>query len=224
MAKKAVKIKVIELEDDTSFEKEDSAPVSKRKSDEDLLPEGIENDPIPKSSCALWFIFLILAIILLTIIGALFYLKTKNLSFNKEKVNLNINSTQASALSGEEVTIKLTENQLDSALKTGDTNFPLKKAKTKVLADKIVLSGKTSNNFWGLLVEVGLLPKAESGKLKLDIIEIKSAGLKAPNSISDLVNNNLGQYLDGLSSSIGNVEVLDVKLEQGYMTVEGRQK
>jgi len=207
MAKKAVKIKV------------------QAEPEEDILPEGIENDPIPKSSCALWSIFLLLFIILLALIGLLFYLKTKDLSISKPKTNSNINAAiQLASSSGEEVTLKITEEQLQGAIKADDSNFPIKKATVKINTDKIIISGKTSNNFWGLNVEVSLTPKVEDGKVKFDITEIKSAGLKAPNSISDVVNNNLGQYLDGLSSTMGDIEVTDVKLEEGFVTVTGKQK
>lgn len=207
MAKKAVKIKV------------------ESEHEEDILPEGIENDPIPKSSCALWSIFLLLFIILLALIGLLFYLKAKDFSLSKPKTNTNINaSIQLNSSEGEEVTLKITEEQLQGAIKADDANFPIKKATVKINTDKIILSGKTSNNFWGLNVEVSLVPKVEEGKVKFDITEIKSAGLKAPNSISDVVNNNLGQYLDGLSSLIDDIEVTDFKLEEGYITVTGKQK
>lgn len=206
MAKKPIKIKVEEDQD------------------QELVPEDEADNPVPKSSCALWSIFLILFIILLAIIGSLLYLKTKKFSYNAPKVNLNINSSEQLALPGEEVTVKLTEAQIQSAINTNDANFPLKKATVKVNSDKIVLSGKTSDSFWGVSVEVGLVPKVENGKVKFDITEIKSAGMTAPKSISDMVNTNLSQYLDGLSSSVGNVEVSKVELNPGFVTVTGKQK
>lgn len=207
MAKKPIKIKV---EEDR---------------DRELVPKDEKDNPIPKSSCALWFIFLLLFVILLALIGLLFYLKTKDLSFSKSKTNTNTNtSIQLDSSQGEDVTLKITEAQLQSAIKADDANFPIKKVTVKITTDKINISGKTSNNFWGLNVEVSLVPKVENGKVKFDITEIKSAGMKAPNSISDVVNNNLGQYLDGLSSSIGDVEVSAVELSSGYLTVTGRQK
>lgn len=206
MAKKQVKIKVEEDQD------------------EDLLPEGIENNPIPKSSCALWSIFLFLFIILFIIVGSLFYLKTKKFTASAPKVNLNINSSQAAALPGDKVTITLTEAQIQSAINADDANFPLKKATIKVNTDKIILSGKTSNSFLGVSVEVGLVPKVDSRKVKFDITEIKSAGVTAPKTVSDLVNKNLGQYLDGLSASVGNIEVSSIQLNSGFMTVTGTQR
>lgn len=207
MAKKSIKIEVEHDQDD------------------ELVPEDEANDIIPKSSCALWSIFLFLILFLALIIGSLFYLKTKKFSFNTKKTNQNVNSIVVPKTSiGEEVTLKLTEDQIQNAINADDANFPLKKAKVKVNTDKIVLSGKTSNNFWGVSVEVGLVPKVESGKVVFDITEIKSAGVTAPKSISDLINNNLGQYLDGLSSSIGNIEVSAVTLNSGFMTVTGIQK
>ena len=124
MAKKAVKIKVHEDQDD----------------DEDVLPEGIENEPIPRSSCALWSIFVLLFIILLVLIGLLFYLKTRDLSFSKPKTNSNTNiSIQSASVIGEEVTLKITEEQLQSAIKANDANFPIKKATVKINTDKIIL-------------------------------------------------------------------------------------
>lgn len=208
MAKKIVKIEV-EQEQDQGNE---------------LVPESDDNKVIPKSSCALWSIFLILFIILLAIIGSLFYLKTKKFSVSTPKVNVNINSELSASTSGETISIKLTEAQIQSAINTNDANFPLKKATVKVNPDKIVLSGKTSNKFWGVLVEVGLVPRVESGKVVFDITEIKSAGVTAPKSISDLVNKNLGQYLDGLSSSLGNIEVSKVGLNSGFIMVTGKQR
>ena len=206
MVKKPIKIKVEEDQD------------------RELVPKDEQDNPIPKSSCALWSIFLLLFIILFTIVVSLFVLKTKKFSFDTPKVNLNINSTQKVSLPGEETTLKLTEAEIQSAINANDANFPLKKAKVKVNADKIILSGKTSNAFWGLLVEVGIVPKVESGKVKFSITEIKSAGVTAPKSVSEMVNKNISQYLDGLSSSFGEIEVSAVELSSGYLTVTGRQK
>lgn len=206
MAKKPIKIKV---EEDRANE---------------LVPEDEKESPVPKSSCALWSIFLILFIILLAIIGSLFYLKTKKFATSTQIINLNINSAKTSLQSGEEVTLKLTEADIQNAINANDDNFPLKKASVKVNPDKIILSGKTSGGFLGLNVEVGIVPKVESGKVEFDITEIKSAGVTAPKSVSDLINKNLGQYLDGLSSSIGNVEVSKVELNAGYIMVTGKQR
>lgn len=206
MAKKPIKIKIEEDQD------------------QELVPENEEDSPVPKSSCALWSIFLLLFIIFCAIIGSLFYLKTKKFNFTAPKINSNANSIQQVFVSGEEVTLKLTEEQIQSAINASDNNFPLKKSKVKINSDKIILSGKTSNNFWGVSVEVFLVPRVDSGKVKFDITEIKSAGLTAPKSISDMINQNLGKYLDGLSSSIGDIEVSKVELNSGYATVEGRQK
>lgn len=206
MAKKPVKI---EVEEDRGDE---------------LVPEDEKDNPVPKSSCALWSIFLVLFVLLAAIVGSLLYLKIHKFSLNAPEVNLNINSAQQAPISGENVTVKLTEEQIQDALNANDANFPLKKATIKVNTDKVVLSGKTSNNFWGVSVEVGLVPKVESGKVKFDITEIKSAGLTAPKSISDTVNQNLGQYLDGLSALAGSIEVSQVELNPGYVIIEGRQK
>ena len=207
MAKKSIKI---EVESDQYDE---------------LVPEDEANDTIPKSSCALWSIFLFLILFLALIIGSLFCLKTKNFSFKTSKTNQNVNSIVVPPTPiGEEVTLRLTEDQIQKAINADDVNFPIKKSTVKVNTDKIILSGKTSNSFWGINVEVGIVPKVEEGKVVFNITEIKSAGVIAPKSISDLINNNLGQYLDGLSSSVGNIEVSAVTLNTGFMTVMGKQK
>lgn len=222
MAKKLVKIKVQELDDFQPAQSGLDAGISEEV--HEVSPETEDSSPVPKSSCAIWSIFLALFIILLLIIGSLFYLKTKKFSLIVPKVNLNTNTSQHDFMSDEEVTIKLTEAQIQNSINADDANFPLKKAKIKVNSDKILLSGKTSNSFWGVSVEVGIVPKVESGKVQFDITEIKSAGVTAPKSISDLVNKNLSQYLDGLSSSVGNIEVSKVELNDGYVMVTGKQQ
>jgi len=225
MAKKSVKIKV--EEEPAAFARgKAGAPASRgmRGDDEDILPEGIENDPIPKSSCALWSIFLLLFIILLVLIGLLFYLKTKNLSLSKSKTNTASETSELVMYSGDEVTQKFTDEQIASAIKANNANFPIKKASVRTNTEKILISGKNSNSFWGISVEAGVAPKVENGRIKFEITEIKSAGMKAPNSISDVVNNNLGQYLDGLSSSLGDIEVSKVELFDGYILITGTQK
>ena len=229
MAKKTHKINVIEeAEDAASLPDKVSAGAGAPASvGNGMRGEPIEDEsesPIPKSSCALWSIFLLLIIIFLAIVGSLYYLKTKKFSLNRPVSDIVTNPIETNVAPGDEASIKITEADLQSGINTDDANFPLKKTSVKINPDKIILSGKTSNSFFSVSVDVSLVPKVDSGKVGFDITEIKSAGIAAPKSVSDLVNKNLGQYLDGLSSSLGNVEVSKIELNSGYMTVTGRQK
>jgi hypothetical protein len=195
--------------------------------DEDLAPQ--EDSISPKSSCSLWLILISLALLLLIAIGFLVFFNLRKLATpetNSPPV-LNISdqiSERLNSESGEEVTIKLTEQELDDLISAGDSNFPLKNASVKINPDKIVVSGKTGSSFLSLSVDVGIVPKVDAEKVKFEITEIKSLGVAAPKSVTETINSKLSSYLNNLSSSFNNVEVKEIKLYSGYMTIAGKQK
>lgn len=192
----------------------------------DEKKELIEEENIhPHSSCSLWLILLVLIFVLVALIALLVFLNFRKISLpQKEKVAAPISqniSDKINSVTGEETTIKITEEELAQALNTGDANFPLKKTTVKITQDKITISGKTGEGFLALGVEVGIVPKVEAGKVEFEISEIKSAGVTAPKAVSDKVNDNLKDYFNGISSSFSNIDVKEIKLYSGYMTVTG---
>lgn len=193
----------------------------------------LEESPISKSSCSLLTIFFILLLIFILVLGGLIYLKIKSPSIklpeNSLSANKNLNSkveveTVKNSAGEEVLTIKITEADLKEGLKLNEQGFPLKKPEVKINSDKILLTGRTGDSFLSLGVEVGIVPKVESGKVKFNIIEIKSAGITAPKTVADTLNNGLGKFLDDLSALFGKIDVTEVKLDSGFLTATGKVK
>ena len=199
------------------------------ESDGAIVPES--HNKIMKSSCSLLSIFAILIIIFLIICGGIFYLKYKDFSFSishSQSSNgttvINKLQNQVSSLpSGQSAEVKISEADLNQIIQS-DSAFPLKKPTAKINTDKIVLSGKTSGGIFGISVDVGVVPEAKSGKLVLNIIEIKAAGVSAPKQIAEGVNSSLGQYLNNSLPLADNIDVTKVELSSGFLTITGTKK
>lgn len=183
-----------------------------------------EEEVIKKSSCSLGAIFCLLLLVLAISIGILLYLKYKNFSLPKINSNATSSSVKIDDLkgkqSGEAVKITLTEADLNKAISESQ-NFPLKKPSLKVKADKIILSGKTSNSVLGLSVEVWITPFIENGQVKFKISDIKASGVTAPKKIADSLNNSLSGYLNNLIPVDNGVTITEIKLFEGYLELIG---
>lgn len=192
---------------------------------------GMRKKKIIKSSCSLFSIFAVLLFIFLILCGGILYSKYRNfkLSFSgiKKSDNAIVTSrlqNEASSLkSGETAEIKVSDSDLNEIIK-GSSGFPLKNPTAKIGSDQILLSGKTSSGFWGIPLNIGIVPEAKSGKLVFNIKEIKTAGVPAPKQISDSINSNLQQYLNSSLPLANDINVTAVKLETGLLTITGQKR
>lgn len=191
-----------------------------------------EESSLQKSSCSLWLVIVTLLFIFLIFLGGVLYLKTKDIFTLSNKVttqnsNNDVLNSKFSETTlkqpGEPIAITLTDDDLNSAL-ISVSDFPLKKPKIHISSDKILVSGKTSDNIFSLSVDVSIVPKATEGKIKFSITEIKAGGVSAPKKISDELNNSLSSYLDKLMPGASSINITEVKLNNGYLEVIGTKK
>lgn len=121
----------------------------------------------------------------------------------------------------EEATLVLWEEDLTNLL--GSTKDPiLKNPQAKINKEKIVVSGKM-NNIVGLKVEMSVVPKVENGKIVCDIKEIKALGVPAPKEISQKLNGQVSNYLDGAIKS-SNIEPTEISLHDQFVQIKGKRK
>jgi uncharacterized protein YpmS len=204
------------------------------KNRRDLDPEDdmdVESQkPKIKSSCSLFSIFALLVILFIILCGGIFYLKYKNFkiaisdSQNSDSVMVTnqLQNQISSVKSGEVATIKVTESDLNQIIKES-SNFPLKNPSAKIQSDQVVVSGKTSAGFFGIPLDIGVVPEVKSGKLVFNITSIKTAGVPAPKQVSDSINSSLQQYLNGSLPLANNIDVKTINLTTGLITITGQK-
>lgn len=188
-----------------------------------------DEEVVQKSSCSLRVVLLILAVIFLILLFAILRMKNsarENNTKSADEISLIANTDQEkidSTALGEEIDIKITAEQLDSAIKS-ITDFPLKKTSVTIDSSKVLISGKTSNSIFGLSVDVSVLPKIVNEDINYEILEIKASGVTAPKAISDQINQNLANSMSGILPSDSRINITDIKLFDGYLELIGQRK
>jgi hypothetical protein len=187
---------------------------------------------IPKETISLTAVFIFLGFVLAMILSMLFYLRFSSWSpfsdffhkhistdisfldiYNKQKTD-----STSSNISGTD--IKLTENELGQMIGIQNSDFPLKKATLVVKPEGVIVSGKTSTAFWGVPVEVTLMPKVVDGKVIFEITEIKAAGVVAPPKISGTLTTKLSTLFTTASNQINKINISNVRTMVGYILLE----
>lgn len=209
MPKKPVKIKVEE------FKEELLGGIEEEKMEEKHV--------LPKPSCSLSLIFLVLGIIAILAIVGLFIVR-------KNGLNWSIKKTETPAVvsgtieSEGKITIKVTDKEINDGITKSGGNFPIKTATSQINNEGISIKGKTSNSIFGLGVIAIVLPKAENGSIKWEITSIKSAGLEAPKAVRDPINNQLGPLLESYVPSADNIDIQSINMHEGYFDIIGTAK
>jgi hypothetical protein len=102
-----------------------------------------------------------------------------------------------------------------------DSNFPLKKASLKIKAEGIVISGKTANGFWGVPVDVLIMPISNAGKIIFNLKEIKAAGVVAPPKIADSLSPKINSlFYSNSFTDLNKLKVQSVRTLIGYVLIE----
>lgn len=188
----------------------------------------------PKSSVSLTAVFVFLFIILAIFVSFLFYLRFSNISpladfFHRNSANLGQNlenyfKTETTIQSGPTVSMKITEAQISEAIGVDKSGFPLKSPSLSVRPEGVILTGKTSNYFWGIGIEAILTPKIVLGELQFDIKSIKAAGVQAPPQIADSLSPKLNDLFANLLPTDSGVTLSDVHPMVGYLLLEGKKQ
>jgi uncharacterized protein YpmS len=177
-----------------------------------------------KSSCSLWMVILTLLLIFLSlfiilVFGASFH--AWQLPTVKEKIDsANLVSEQIFpiAVTKEDV-VSLSEQRLEEMLDVKSDSFPLQNASLKISPEGVKISGRKSKNILSLRLEVITSPEVQNGQLKLNIKEIKAAGISAPKSVVDTINPKLVEALPPLQVASEGVSAKKIELFPGYLEV-----
>jgi hypothetical protein len=115
--------------------------------------------------------------------------------------------------SGESVSIPITESELANFMGVGTADFPLKKSSLEIKNDGVYISGRTSDSFFSFPITIVAIPKAENGKLKIELSKASSGVAVLPQSIKDALNKYFDDQISTYTSDIGRIEVKEVVLK-----------
>lgn len=190
-----------------------------------------ENFALPKSSCSLFAIIVTLFLIFVLLMGGILYSRmldlksTAKVQINTQSID-NLQSKFSQSLdeqkSEPEANLSITESDLNQLI-NGTSNFPLKNPKATIDENMIVISGKTGTSIFALTVDVGIVPRAENGKVVYDIKEIKAGGVPAPQQLSDTVSKSLSDFISSSMPSFNQITVGKVTLHSKYLDVTGKK-
>lgn len=147
-----------------------------------------------------------------------------HLSVAKKSSALNdVNKKIASANNNGQSLVTLTEEEVNTII-AENKEFPLRNAKIKIYSDRMTVVGKIGSKYLPVSTEVGVVPKAENGKIKYDIVSIKTGGIEAPQKIRDAVNSELGSNLDAIFSGFDyTYKIESIVLREGFVDIYGQK-
>jgi uncharacterized protein YpmS len=189
-----------------------------------------------KNCCSVWSVLVLLGVIFIALI-ALFWFGRSYL--NESSLYLKIPSSKKSdtvgitgkledassgLVVGESTTISFSEEELEEYLGINSPEFPLKRASLKITADGINVKGRTSESIFSIPLTVVLKPKAEDGKLKIEVAELESGAISAPKAIKDQMNSYLSDIINKRSDPVADFEVTNISTRDKYVDVTGKKK
>jgi uncharacterized protein YpmS len=189
-----------------------------------------------KNCCGVWSVFIVL-ILIFAIIVALFWLGRNYL--NKSSLYLKIPSSQKSDTSGitgkleatsnslipgASATVSFSEEELAQYLGVNTSEFPLKRASLSINSDGIIVKGRTSESIFSIPLTVILKPKAEDGRLKLEVAELESGSISAPKTVKDQMNTYLSDIINKKSDPVADFEITEIATRDKYVDVTGVKK
>lgn len=189
-----------------------------------------------KNCCGVWSVFVLLGIIFITLI-ALFWFTRSYL--NKSSLYLKIPSSKKSntvgitgkledasggLVVGESKTISFSEEELAEYLGINSPEFPLKRTSLSIDSDGIKVKGRTSDSIFSIPLTMVLKPKAEDGKLKIEVAELESGSISAPKAVRDQMNSYLSDIINKKSDPVADFEITEITTRDKYVDVAGRKK
>lgn len=176
-----------------------------------------------------WFMAILLFTLFVTIVYGLWIARNsfqkngiiadenKQESYLTDKVADGLSSSKA----GDSLTISITEDELANFIGVGTADFPIKKSSLKIKPDGIYISGKMGDSFLSMPVTVVAIPKAENGKLKIELSKATSGIVTLPLTLKNALNDYFGNQVDTYTSDIGRIEVKEVVLKDRIMNLIG---
>jgi len=179
-------------------------------------------------------VFVIVGLLFFVLVYALYFFRYNDLSpfygyYNKPAADTtpltsSVKIEVGKSKSGKTVEINITESELSSALCISCSSFPLKKSSAKIMQDGVVISGKTTNSFWGVGLEIVMKPKVEKGKVVFDLTDFKAAGVSAPPSITKTYSQNLKDAFSDLVPGANSINITEVHSLLGSLVFIGTKK
>jgi len=196
-----------------------------------------EIDQIKKSNCcSIWSVFVFLGLIFFALIAFFWFGRSY---LNKSSLYLKIPSSHKSDTSGitgrleyasdglvvgESTTISFSEEELGEYLGVNSSEFPLKRASLKITQQGINVKGRTSESIFSIPLTVVLKPKAEDGKLKIEVAELESGAISLPKAIKDQMNSYLSDIINKKSDPVADFEIIEISTREKYVDVTGVKK
>ncbi|MDO8444002.1 MAG: hypothetical protein Q7S80_00660 [bacterium] len=137
------------------------------------------------------------------------------------------NSVQAGinkAGTGKPVELRLTEDQIGTAICVACDTFPLKKSTLKAKPEGVIISGKTTTTFWGVNLDITFKPKAENGQIVFELTDFKAAGVSAPPQITQTYSDKLKGLFANIIPAGQAMSVTEVHSLVGSILIIGTKR
>lgn len=132
-----------------------------------------------------------------------------------------VKTSLANTKTGDNVTVQITEVELANFIGVGTADFPIKKSTLLIKDDGIYISGRTGDSFLSFPVTIVAIPKAEAGKLKIELSKASTGMVTLPLSIKNALNDYFTDTLSTYTSDIGRIDVKEVVLKNQMMNLIG---
>lgn len=203
-------------------------PEAKDKQDFGNFYNELDKKRRSKKPIIILMAFLLAGIFVLAILG----LKSLRNSFQKSGIIADSSTMQpyltdeitkglSGTKTGDSITIQISEAELADFIGVGTADFPIKKSSLLIKDDGIYISGRTGDSFLSLPVTIVAIPKAEAGKLKVELSKASTGMVTLPLSIKNALNDYFSNTLSTYTSDIGRIDVKEVVLKNQKMNLIG---
>ncbi|MEW5868921.1 MAG: hypothetical protein AB1894_06570 [Chloroflexota bacterium] len=137
-----------------------------------------------------------------------------------------IESAAATAASGGEVNLTITEQQLTSAAVFAlqqQPDAPIEDFQVHLRSEQMQISGRVVNQGTSLSFKVALkLSVDPTGKLQYEIISAKLGSISLPQFVIDEITSQIDSVLTSqLSTTAGDLNLKQITINEGYLTIIG---
>ncbi len=143
-----------------------------------------------------------------------------------DQLEKNVQSAAATAASGGEINLTITEQQLTSAAAyalQSQPDAPIKDIQVHLRNGQMQISGRAVNEGASVSFSVVLkLSVGANGKLKYEIVSAKVGSLSLPQFVIDQITSQVDSVITAqLTAAAGEFVVKQVTINDGYMTIVG---
>ncbi|OQB06332.1 MAG: hypothetical protein BWY19_00324 [bacterium ADurb.Bin212] len=185
-------------------------------------------------NCSLPMVGLLLLIIFILIIYFLVYIKNytkigidyiaQNRSETQESLQSDFIDNTKELLPGETLLLEYSEVDVSGYLGIYDEDFPLKRSSLRIEERGIIVSGRTSDNWYSLPVHTVVRPKIDGGQLTFVLDELASGAISLPKGIRDNVSQYLVRLMKTRALYDAELEVVSAYTSKEKLIIEVSKK